>query len=84
MLLGFDGLDDMWSSLKAQPSCLKEHKYRGGVGMTLRWYYLVSSASVWRAVSNCHHEPPLCLTGKQVMCAGARVNSCQVTAHPGA
>ena len=39
---------------------------------------------VWRAVSNCHHEPPLCLTGKQVMCAGARINSCQVTAHPGA
>jgi hypothetical protein len=31
-----------------------------------------------------NHEPPLCLTGKQVMCAGARVNSCQVTAHPGA
>jgi hypothetical protein len=39
---------------------------------------------LWKAVSNCHHEPPLCLTGKQVMCPGARVNSCQVTAHPGA
>jgi hypothetical protein len=41
-------------------------------------------ACMWRAVNNCHHEPPLCLTGKQVMCAGARVNLCQVTAHPGA
>jgi hypothetical protein len=30
-------------------------------------------AKLWRAVSNCHHEPPLCLTGKQVMCTGARV-----------
>jgi hypothetical protein len=39
--------------------------------------------TLWRAVSNCHHEPPLCLTGKQGMCTGARVNSCQVTAHPG-
>ena len=38
--------------------------------------------TVWGAVSNCHHKPPLCLTGKQVMCTGARVNSCQVTAHP--
>jgi hypothetical protein len=38
-------------------------------------------------VESCEQLPsraPLCLTGKQVMCAGARVNSCQVTAHPGA
>jgi hypothetical protein len=45
---------------------------------------IVFAILVWRAVSNRHHEPPLCLTGKRVMCAGARVNSCQVTAHPGA
>ena len=41
-------------------------------------------SEVWRAVSNHHHEPLLCLTGKQVICAGARVNLCQVTAYSGA
>lgn len=35
MLLGFDGLDDIWLGLKAQPSCLKERKYRGRMGMHL-------------------------------------------------
>ena len=29
------------------------------------------------------HWLPQCLTSKQAMCAGAGVNSCQVTAHPG-
>jgi hypothetical protein len=63
------------------PMNIEEHMSLLNVGASFGY---MPMSGMWRAVSNCHHEPPLCLTGKQVMCAGARVNSCQVTAHPGA